>query len=476
MLKSFKDEQQHYREGQLGSTRERAEQSCGDLHTERCTVERSVVVVNQLQSTAREHDDRCPMATGGKWEDSVVLYGGWAANGVLTLTTVVWYCYRECEADTLQQRLRKYCHYRCTAAKYGRRPEISYGHLTLLSTVSVLVCLSHRICVSPHTSLSHLSSSFPTLLSRPSRTTPISTSVMSRSGRNTYDSFNEPLGSSGYRRSEDDSYNSYSAQHGPGSGLSGFYANNKKRIFICLAVSVAVIVLIAIIAAVASKKDSDDGPSPPGPDDDWTTIGNLPAYRVGTDPRVLLYLPDVRGRRQEAINHVTKFGANGFTTYLLDYFDGGQYNSSNPNHAPVVAAQRVREAVAVLRQQDHITSIQVTGYCYGGGVAVLLADGTGEIDSAVAAHTAFGYASPAEQTAFINNIAIPTFFIMVHTTTHSPHNSSTHVNRLPAILTTDTRLHTSPVFVFIATGRQKLQHTRTRLPRRHYRQQSRSCV
>ena len=260
---------------------------------------------------------------------------------------------------------------------------------------------------------------------------------MSRNGRNTYDSFNEPLGSSGYRRSEDD-YDSYSANHGPGSGLTGFYVNNKRRIFICLAVSVAVIVLIAIIAAVASKKDDNTaGPSPPGQDDQWITIGNLPAYREGTDPRVLLYLPDVYGRRQAAIDHVTKFGQNGFTTYLMDYFDGGTYNSSNPNHQQAVAAQRVRDAVAVLRQQDHITSIQVTGYCYGGGVAVLLADGTGGIDSAVGAHTAIIGLSYQDQAALISNIVIPTFFIMVHSHSNS-RARSTHSD-LPRLLPTDKR-------------------------------------
>ena len=248
---------------------------------------------------------------------------------------------------------------------------------------------------------------------------------MSRNSRNTYDAFSEPLGSSGYRRSEDD-YDSYSSNHGPGSGLSAFYANNKKRIFICLGVSVAVIVLIAIIAAVAGKKDdSNDGPAPPGPVDAWTTIADISVYRVGSGPSVLLYLPDVAGRRQAALDHVTKFGENGFTTYLMDYFDGGSYNNSNPNHDPAVAAKRVRDAVAVLRQQDHVTSIQVTGYCYGGGVAVLLADGTGGIDSAVGAHTAFVRYGAADQTAFINNIVIPTFFIMVHSTHTTTHTTNT---------------------------------------------------
>ena len=250
--------------------------------------------------------------------------------------------------------------------------------------------------------------------------------AMSRGNRTGYDAFNEPLGSTGHRRS-DDEYDAYSANHGPGSGLQAFYNNNKRRIFICLGVSVAVIILIAIIAAVAGKKGGSDGPAPPGPQDQWITIATLPAYRVGTDPRVLLYIPDVNGRRQAAINLVTKYGESGFSTYLLDPFNGGVYNSSAAN-APVMVAQRVRDAVAVLRQQDHVTSIHVTGYGWGAAVAVLLADGTGGIDSAVAAYPSFAGYSAAEATAFINNISIPVFFVMVHTQdTHPLHTTQSTV-------------------------------------------------
>ena len=236
----------------------------------------------------------------------------------------------------------------------------------------------------------------------------------------TYDGFNEPLGSSGYRRSDDD-FNSYSSSYGPGSGLSGFYTNNKKRIFICLGITVAVIVLIAIIAAVANRKGGDPpGPNAPGTPDQWTTIADLSTYRAGNGPRIILYLPDVAGRRQAALDLVEKYGQEaGYSTYLMDYFDGGTYNSSNPQHAPAVAAQRVRNAISVLRSQDGITSVQVTGYCYGGGVAVLLADGASGVDSAVAAHAAFVNA------ALISNISIPVFFVMVC-------KAETHNSQLPA--------------------------------------------
>ena len=242
---------------------------------------------------------------------------------------------------------------------------------------------------------------------------------MSRS--NNYSAFNEPLGSSGYRRSDDgDSYDSYSANHGPGSGAMAFYAQNKRRIFICLGVSVAVIVLIAIVAGVAGRSGGgDDGPKPPGGDNAWTTIGDLPAYRVGTGPRVLLYLPDIFGRAQQNMNLSTKYGGAGFTTYLMDYFDGGQYNGSNPSHTAANAAERVREAVKVLRQQYHVTSIQVTGYCYGGGVAVLLADGTGGIDSAVGSHIGWFNANDADRLAYFNSIAIPSFFVLVTRSLHT---------------------------------------------------------
>ena len=268
------------------------------------------------------------------------------------------------------------------------------------------LCLLHLISLS-----SRLSSLSPSLLHShlDFLLSSLVSSAMSRSGRG-YDAFNEPLGSAGqYRRSEDD-YDSYSANHGPGSGLSAFYANNKKRILICLGVSLVLIVIIAVVAAAAGKKSDGGGPDLPGKDDEWTTIGSLPAYREGSDPRVLLFLPDVRGRSNASIELVRKYGESGFSTYFMDYFDGGAYNSSNPNHVPAVAAQRVRDAINDLRMQDHVTSIQVTGYCYGGGIAVLLADGTARIDSAVAAHAALVGGNMGNA---ISNILIPTFFVMV---------------------------------------------------------------
>ena len=167
----------------------------------------------------------------------------------------------------------------------------------------------------------------------------------------------------------------------------------------------------------AVSSSTGGAPAPPGPVDNWTTIADLPAYRAGTGSRVLLYLPDVFGRRQAALDLVERYGqVSAYSTYLMDYFDGGTYNGSNPQHAPAVAAQRVRNAIQVLRAQDGVVSVQVTGYCYGGGVAVLLADGASGVDSAVAAHAAF------LNSALISNISVPVFFVMVRCETQHQHS------------------------------------------------------
>ena len=140
-----------------------------------------------------------------------------------------------------------------------------------------------------------------------------------------------------------------------------------------------------------------------------TTLGDLPTYVFGSGSPALLFLQDINGVRGPSLQVASWYAASGFTVYYVDYFDGGTRNASNPMHSTANATARVMTALAVLRQQSPSIAIQAVGYCYGGGVGVLLLQSTNQtvsVDSAVFAH-ASGLTN-----ATVSGIQRPVSFVM----------------------------------------------------------------
>ena len=119
------------------------------------------------------------------------------------------------------------------------------------------------------------------------------------------------------------------------------------------------------------------------------TLGDLPTYVFGAGTAILLYLQDINGVSTASLQLAGWYASAGFTVYYPDYFDGGRRNNSDLNHTVAYITQRVLRALILLRQQHPNSTIQATGYCFGGGVGVNLlqsTDPTASVDSAVLAH------------------------------------------------------------------------------------------
>jgi len=100
-------------------------------------------------------------------------------------------------------------------------------------------------------------------------------------------------------------------------------------------------------------------------------------------------LQDINGVRNASIEVAGWYATAGYTVYYPDYFDGGARDNNNPAHSLGNVTTRVVKALAVLRQMYPSTTIQATGYCFGGGVGVNLLQSTDpnvSVDSGVFAH------------------------------------------------------------------------------------------
>ena len=209
------------------------------------------------------------------------------------------------------------------------------------------------------------------------------------------------------------------------SSLSSCFQRHRKPI-VALSIILAAAVALGLLAfAVNSDSDSGnsgsggggDGPSPPPPPPPDPTSGRnitlagMDVYQVGQGDRILLYLPDIYGWRQPAIDTATDYSAAGYLVYLLDYFDGrsgvaGGWTVDN-------STLRARAAVEALRAQYPLSPIFATGYCWGGGVGVRLTyndsavgSGHNSVDGAVVSHAS------SVTAAVFNRTRSPLFAVM----------------------------------------------------------------
>ena len=210
------------------------------------------------------------------------------------------------------------------------------------------------------------------------------------------------------------SYSLYS-EESQDKSLVAKYCSSRRNLVIFTAVTI--IILLAILVPFAVSASGHGEPVVPSTDTSsssatpppvaWSstgqreplyqanlTLAGVPVFQYGQGERVVLVMPNVFGIGADLWNLSTSYAMAGYRAYAVDIFRGDPmpraweeawwdrhlYNDT------VAVMQGVVDAV---RADTTVTSLQVVGFCYGGGVAAGMLAMARPVKSAVSAHPTF---------------------------------------------------------------------------------------